>query len=94
MTGAWVVADDVGYEVRGDVVYVARLPDGPLLVLDGPAALIWVEARSDAPGTLAQRVADASGASVADIEGDIEAFTADLVAAGLLRPEADIRAEG
>ena len=31
----------IATEQHDDAVYVARLPDGPIIVLEGTAALIW-----------------------------------------------------
>jgi len=66
------------------VVYVAHLPDGPIAVLEGTAALIWGEACSGERESIADRVAEATGAAVAEIRGDVESFVADLVERGLL----------
>ena len=40
-------------------VYVAELPDGPIAVLDGVAAVIWTEACAGDRETVAERVAAA-----------------------------------
>lgn len=74
-----VVEDD-------DVIYTAVLPDGPIVVLDGVAAAIWVEAREGSTESLVDRVAAMTDASAADIRDDVEAFVADLVRRGLLVP--------
>ncbi len=66
------------------VVYVAHLPDGPIAVLEGPAALIWGEACSGERESIADRVAEVTGAAADEIRGDVESFVADLVARGLL----------
>ena len=42
--------DGVGVEVLGDTVYAAPLPDGPIMVLEGIAALIWREATAQPRG--------------------------------------------
>jgi len=59
-------------------VYAAVLPDGPILVLSGTAALVWHAATGigvgELPATLADRGADADPAP----------FAAALVDAGLL----------
>ena len=74
----------VAVERREDAVYIARLPDGPIIALEGTAALIWIEACSPAPGDLADRVADHVDRDAADIAADVEGFVDDLVARGLL----------
>jgi hypothetical protein len=67
------------------IVYAALLPDGPLLSLDGGAAIIWRALQDDGDlDTLADRVA----ASVADVPADlgvqVDAFVETLRAHGLL----------
>lgn len=73
-------APDVG-AVDGEdgTVYAAVLPDGPILVLSGTAALVWHAATGigveDLPAALSGRGADAA---------DPAPFAAALVDAGLL----------
>ena len=79
-------APDVGVIDDGAAVYAARLPEGPLIVLAGTAAVIWRAACEDRDGTVADRVAgsvDRGGATIVDAVDD---FVADLVARGLLEP--------
>lgn len=76
-------AGSVGVIEEDGVVYVARLPNGPIAVLDGIAALIWAEACSDRE-SIADRVAELTDAAPDAIRGDVDAFVADLVARGLL----------
>jgi hypothetical protein len=76
-SGVAVVGDD-------DVVYAASLPAGPIVVLDGGAAAIWVEACDGPRSTLADRVAAVTGAAVNDIRDDVESFVDELVRRGLL----------
>ena len=81
-----------GYRPRGgvglveheDVLYVATLPDGPIVVLDGISALIWDEACGGDRETIVDRVAAATNVTPEAIRADVEAFVADLVARGLL----------
>lgn len=75
--GVAVVEDD-------DVVYAAILPDGPIVVLEGVAGVIWSEAREGPSSTIADRVAALTDASVDDIRGDVESFVDELVRRGLL----------
>jgi len=71
----------------GSCVYVAHLPGGPLLVLDGAAAVIWVEATT-APATgWVARVAELVGQPEDAIAADVTAFVADLSARRLLVPQ-------
>lgn len=81
-------ASRVGVEQREATVYVARLPDGPIIVLEGTAALIWMEACSSAPRTIAERVGDHVDRGAAEIAAEIDRFVRDLVAQGLLRESA------
>ena len=74
----------VGLVEREDVLYVATLPDGPILVLDGISALIWDEACGGDRATIVNRVAAATNATPDAIRADVEAFVAELVARGLL----------
>ncbi|WP_448006676.1 PqqD family protein [Agromyces bauzanensis] len=75
--GVAVVDDD-------DVVYVANLPEGPIVVLDGVAGVIWSEACDGPRSTIAERVAAVTDAAVEDIRGDVESFVDQLVQRGLL----------
>ena len=66
-------------------VYLARVPAGPPLVLDGPAALVWEEVTEG--GTreeITTRVAEAAGRSVAEVAGDVEHFLDELAGLGLI----------
>jgi hypothetical protein len=69
--------------------YVARLPDGPLVVLDGTAALIWAEAFTGSEDTLAERVAShllGAQAKAEDVREAAEEISADIAqfVAGLI----------
>ena len=74
----------VGALEQGGVVYAARLPSGPIVVLEGIAALIWDEACSGDRATITERVAAATDVAPDMIRADVDAFVADLVARGLL----------
>ncbi|NUO34135.1 MAG: hypothetical protein HOQ27_03535 [Dermatophilaceae bacterium] len=88
MTAAFRVPTDVGVTVGADgrTVYVASLPAGPLVVLEGAAAVIWTEATAGPADGWLGRVARAVGRPEADVSADAEAFVADLCARGLVRP--------
>lgn len=74
----------VGVEVHAETVYVAPLPDGPILVLEGVAALIWRAAVSmDREDAIAE-VAARTDSEVALIRHDVDAFLDDMVARGLV----------
>ncbi|KRE25833.1 PqqD family protein [Agromyces sp. Soil535] len=77
-------ASGVAVVEEGGVVYAASLPDGPIVVLDGGAAAIWVEALDGPRSTLADRVAAITDAAVGDIRADVESFVDELVRRGLL----------
>ncbi|MFE5670495.1 PqqD family protein [Agromyces sp. NPDC056523] len=68
-----------------DTVYAAYLPGGPIVVLDGIAALIWAEACGGERETIIERVAEATDAAPEVIRADVDAFVADLMARGLLQ---------
>lgn len=88
MSSAYRVSRDVGVTVGADglTLYVASLPAGPLVVLEGAAAVIWSQATSGPADGWVGRVADAVGRSEAEITADTEAFVADLCTRGLVRP--------
>lgn len=77
-------ASHVGTVEDGGIVYAARLPGGPIVVLEGIAALIWDEAFVGDRETIPDRVAAATDAAPDTIRADVDAFVADLVARGLL----------
>lgn len=77
-------AAGVGILEDDGIVYAARLPDGPIVVLDGIAGLIWNEACGGERESIADRVAEATDAAPDAIRADVEAFVAGLVARGLL----------
>ncbi len=77
-------APGVGLITEEGILYAASLPDGPIVVLSGVAALIWGEACTGERATIAERVARATEVSPDQIRPDVDAFVADLVARGLL----------
>jgi hypothetical protein len=78
-----VVSDD------GRSVYVARLPGGPLLVLEGPAAVIWAEATTAPARSWVARVAASVDQPEDAISAEVTAFVDDLRARDLLVTAAD-----
>ncbi|WP_330476601.1 hypothetical protein [Terrabacter sp. C0L_2] len=88
MSAAFRPGPDAGVTVDGDngTVYVARLPGGPLLVLEGAAAVIWAEATAAPAAGWLSRVAAAVGHAEDVIAADVEDFVADLRARQLLVP--------
>ena len=81
--------DAVGVVDYEDVLYVATLPDGPIVVLDGISALIWDEACAGPRESIVERVAAATTAMPEAIRAHVERFVADLVSRGLLVKAAD-----
>jgi hypothetical protein len=80
-------AAGIGVVDEGDVVYAATLPDGPIVVLDDIAAMIWSAACDGPRHVIADRVAAATGAPIEEIRVHVESFVDSLVARGLLEPD-------
>jgi hypothetical protein len=87
--GSVTVGDRVAWldlaERGQDVVYASTLPDGPPMVLQATAALIFLVAGQG--GTIDEvvaRVAEESGQSAQEIRDDVVGFVDELVHAGLL----------
>ncbi|WP_194397259.1 PqqD family protein [Microbacterium atlanticum] len=85
MTG-FVPGPGVGFVVEAGDVYVARLPDGPILQLTDTAALIWEAALAGPRQTLVMRLAELVAAEPANISGDVMDFIDRLTREGLIRP--------
>lgn len=86
---SYTVPADVGWTVEedqtgADVVYLAPLPHGPISVLRGTAALIWLATVEGDPDDLAERVAAEAEVPVEDVRGEVEGFVSQLLARGLL----------
>ncbi|GAA2032739.1 hypothetical protein GCM10009819_15990 [Agromyces tropicus] len=84
--GGYRPTDATGVVEHEDVLYAATLPDGPILVLDGIAGLIWEVACEPSDDSVVDRVAELTGAEPGDIRAEVERFLDDLVRRGLLRP--------
>ena len=82
-------ASGVAHLEQGAVVYAATLPAGPILVLDGGAAAIWAAACEGPRDTIAERVAQATGADLAEVRSEVESFVEELLGLGLLADERD-----
>ena len=67
-----------------EAVYIAQLPDGPIAVLDGVAAVIWLEAGAGERETLAARVGAVLEPPVSDIDQAVDEFVEGLIGHGLL----------
>ena len=83
------LAPDVAVHLEDDAAYVARVPEGPIHVLDQVAAIIWEEAVDADRATVAARVAERTGADVHEIAPDVDAFVGNLVALGLLADDGE-----
>ncbi len=79
------VRDACGWLEHGGAVYVAPLPDGPPLVLEGSSALVWAAVvEGGRVDDLVDRVAQAAGESAEAVAPGVAAFVDGLVAAGVL----------
>ena len=79
--------DGVGVEFLSDVVYAAPLPDGPITVLEGVAALIWREATTQPRERVADVVAARTAQDAASIRPYVDGFIDEMISRGLLVPE-------
>jgi hypothetical protein len=82
-------AANVGSLELGEMVYAAPLPEGPIVVLDGGAAAIWLAACTGPRETIAERVASMTGATVTEVGRYAEAFVDELLQRKLLVADAD-----
>ena len=85
---AWVEARTPGPD--STEVFVARMPDGPQLVLQGSAWLVWsvVAEHAELDDAVAQ-IASHTSSTAEMVAPDVEAFMEQLVAQGLLRRQDD-----
>jgi hypothetical protein len=81
---ALALADRVAATIVDDDVFVAHLPDGPILALRGTAAIVWRAVLDGPRETVLERVAEATGASAEAISGEVDDFVDDLLAQGLI----------
>lgn len=87
------LAPDVAVHLEDHAAYVARVPEGPIHVLDQVAAIIWEEAVDADRATVAARVAERTGADVREIAPEVDAFIGNLVALGLLTEDGEAVSE-
>lgn len=85
MSDAFEPAEGIATVDDDGVVYAARLPDGPVFVLEGVAALIWREACTKSAASLVDRVAEATDAEAEQVGGHVDSFVLDLIRRGLIR---------
>ncbi len=86
MSPAYRPAADVAVSQSGAgaAVYVAHLPAGPILVLEGPGAVIWCEATEGPAEGWISRVAETFDEPVVGIAADVLAFVRMLGSRDLL----------
>ncbi|WP_308492937.1 PqqD family peptide modification chaperone [Microbacterium terrisoli] len=88
MTARLALAAGVASIHIDDVSYAAVVPDGPIVVLDGIAAVIWELLRMDGDAdTLRTRVADRLIDPPDDLDAAIANFVMSLHEQGLLATE-------
>jgi len=80
-------APHVGVIEDDSVVYVAQLPDGPIMVLETGSAAVWQAACSGPQETITERVAALTGEAGHEIQPYVEAFLSELLRRGLLAPQ-------
>lgn len=91
MTADYRVHSLVGVVDGGELVYLAPLPDGPIVVLEGIGAVLWRLAidEGESERDVAAAAARLTGTEAADIRDEVEAFLAELIARGLLTAVAE-----
>lgn len=87
--GTYSVPDDVAWTSEpgegGTLrIYVAPVPHGPVLVLEGSSAVIWQLAVTGPEAGLAERVGLAMDQPVDVVRDEVAAFVVHLVERGLL----------
>lgn len=73
---AWVLLDGA--------VYLAALPDPPILVLEGSAALIWQTALMHEPDGVVSEIARSVGEPFEVVRPSVVAFIDEMLTRGLL----------
>jgi hypothetical protein len=85
MSVAVRVRDACGWVEQDGTVFVAALPDGPPLVLEGSSVLVWAAVvEGGTVDEVVARVAVAAGESAGAVAPGVTAFVDGLVAAGAL----------
>jgi hypothetical protein len=78
------VAPQIAEQWEGEAVYVARLPTGPIFVLDAVGGLIWREATTRSSEGMIDRLARQLDVDPEHIASDVRAFIDELIGRGLL----------
>ncbi|WP_310529340.1 PqqD family peptide modification chaperone [Nocardioides sp.] len=89
----YAIADDIAWVSREDldsgdqpVAYVASLPHGPPIVLEGPACLVWLLlADGGSVEDIARGAAELAGLTTAEVIDDVEVLLSELVEVGVAR---------
>ena len=89
------IADDVAWVSQDDLdageeptAYVARVPGGPPILLEGSSCVVWLALAEG--GTMTQIIeaaAEMAGATVDDITDDVETLVDQLVAIRVARED-------
>lgn len=82
--------DDVGAHDEPDGTYLARLPDGPIHVLEPVAAMIWHASLAGDREGIARRVAAVHGGRAEDYEQRVKELVPRFLRLGLLEEELDV----
>lgn len=77
-------ASPIAWLETDEVLYVAQLPQGPLIVLTGTSAAVWLEVQRAGLAGVAERLADAFRVPVEAIENDVTGCVAGLAELGVL----------
>jgi len=81
---AWIAADELGEDRAA--VYVARVPEGPPLLLEDAAWAIWMAVTEGGRlDDVVARAAELAGAEPSDIADEVDGFLRSLLEAGLIR---------
>lgn len=79
--------EDGGKGVVGGVLYLGPLPEGPVVVLEGVAAVIYRAATSDHETDLVELIAAGLGVDPEEVDAqEVEAFLTELAERRLLEP--------
>lgn len=73
----------------GPVIYVAALPDGPIVVLEEGAAAIWAEAHRGERATIADRLTEGTDVPADEIRANVDVFVEQMLRGGFLREAPD-----
>ncbi|WP_353808037.1 PqqD family protein [Agromyces sp. SYSU T00194] len=74
----------VGVDDDETTTYVAAIPWGPIVVLEGVAAIIWALAQGSARAEVPRLVAEVTGADLDEIREQVDTFLSELLQRGLL----------